>query len=400
MKSRPIFEQAKNVLKKLTSLGYEAYFVGGCVRDAVLSSPVHDIDIATSALPEEVVRIFTKTIPVGIDHGTVIVREGGISYEVTTFRTEGEYKDYRRPSTVAFTSSLERDLARRDFTFNAMAMDADYNLYDPYGGRDALKRRVIQTVGAAQERFREDPLRIMRAFRFAAKYGFSLEEETKAAAGALSYLLEKISTERKRDELLKLLSHPYASDVLASMQDLGVMNHLPGLNDLTAPHADWPALQSDSEKMALLFYLSSHKDCSGFLRDWKLPGTTAKQSEKIVSAMMRCSLPLSWHVYHTGISSAVSAFRTACAAVCVHSEDGIERLLSAYEALPIKSRTELPVSGSQVSALIGDRPGPWLGKLLQSLEHAVVTGVLSCSEEDVLHFIRRWKDERNPPSHA
>jgi tRNA nucleotidyltransferase (CCA-adding enzyme) len=397
-----LFRRASAVLKKLKQHGHEAYFVGGCVRDAILSAPVHDIDIATSARPEEVMALFPKTIPVGIEHGTIIVREGGVSYEVTTFRTEGEYADYRRPSSVSFTASLEQDLARRDFTFNAMAMDENLKVYDPFCGRQALHNKVIETVGDPRERFTEDPLRIMRAFRFAAKLGFTLETQTKRAAADLSFLLKKISAERKRDEMLKLLSSSNASSVIREMESLSCLQQLPGMefaaSELSA--AGWPALQTDAERMALLALLLKKKDTNSFLRQWKLSSSDIKKAAAILSAASVCKRPLSWHLYSEGKEIAVSAFRVCGAAAGFSTCAEEVNLDLAYQQLPIKSRSDLLVSGLQVSEWAGEKPGPWLGELLMYLEKAVVTGEISCSKEDIFQYIRRWKDERNPPSHA
>ncbi|MFC0188565.1 CCA tRNA nucleotidyltransferase [Fictibacillus aquaticus] len=396
------FTAAAAVLKKLNQHGHEAFFVGGCVRDLILKVPVNDIDIATSAKPEEVIAVFPKTIPVGIEHGTVIVREAGVSYEVTTFRTEGEYTDFRRPSSVSFTASLEQDLARRDFTFNAMAMDEEMRLYDPFGGKRALQNKVIETVGDSRERFTEDPLRIMRAFRFAAKLGFILEERTKSAAGDLAFLLKKISAERKRDEWLKLLSSPYAVRALKMMESLSCLQQLPGLSSASTElsAADWTNLRTNAERMALLALLLKKTEILHFLREWKLSSSDIKMTSAILSAVSVCRLPLSWNLYTSGVDTVISALRVcgAAAGFCTYAEE--ERMQQAYQQLPIHARSELPVSGLEVSRFTGEKPGPWLGELLMMLEKAVVTGEITCSKEDVIQYIRRWKDERNPPSHA
>src|SRR5699024_675608 len=163
-----MINQLKNaipILRTIESYGHEAYFVGGCVRDVIRKQTIKDIDIATSALPEEIQVIFSKVIPVGIDHGTVIVRYQGNSYEVTTFRDEGEYSDKRHPDEVTFIRDLKQDLARRDFTMNALAMDKDGNIIDPYGGKEDIEDNMIRTVGNARHRFNEDALRMLRAIR-------------------------------------------------------------------------------------------------------------------------------------------------------------------------------------------------------------------------------------------
>lgn len=195
------------LLEKLESAGFRAYIVGGCVRDKLLGRPVSDFDMTTDALPEQIIDVFCglKVIPTGLKHGTVTVLYQDMPFEVTTFRVDGSYSDSRRPDSVRFTASLEEDLARRDFTVNAMAMDIKGRLYDPFGGRDDLQKRVIRCVGDPQKRFTEDALRILRAVRFSSVLGFGIDEETANAALGLRGLLDNISRERCRDELTKMI---------------------------------------------------------------------------------------------------------------------------------------------------------------------------------------------------
>lgn len=185
------FVKAKAILTTLHNNGYEAYFVGGSVRDFLLHRPTDDIDIATSALPGQIIDLFPKTIDVGAVHGTVIVLHDGEQFEVTTFRTEEGYEDYRRPSHVEFVTSLHEDLKRRDFTMNAIAMTINGEIIDPFDGRKAIKKKVIQTVGNPTERFREDALRMMRAVRFLSQLSFLLCENTQSAIMENAYLLKK-----------------------------------------------------------------------------------------------------------------------------------------------------------------------------------------------------------------
>ena len=172
------FQDALPVLDIFEKNGFEAYFVGGSVRDALLHKPINDIDIATSAFPEEVKSIFKKTIDVGIQHGTVVVLFQNEPYEVTTFRTESGYQDYRRPDQVTFVRSLEEDLKRRDFTINAFAMDQKGIIKDFFQGLQDLEKKIIRAVGDPYERFHEDALRIMRAIRFQSQLNFDIEEQT------------------------------------------------------------------------------------------------------------------------------------------------------------------------------------------------------------------------------
>ena len=198
------------LLDALHGAGHAAYAVGGCVRDSLLGLDPHDWDLCTSARPEQVMELFgeEKCIPTGLQHGTVTVKQGGRLYETTTFRTEGAYSDGRHPDAVCFVPDVREDLARRDFTINAMAYSAKEGLIDPFGGRDDLAAHLVRAVGEPERRFEEDALRILRLYRFAARFGFAIDPATGAAARALGPHLDCVSAERIQEELLKLLAAP------------------------------------------------------------------------------------------------------------------------------------------------------------------------------------------------
>lgn len=203
-------EEVSYIIRKLNDNGHQAYAVGGCVRDSFLGRIPDDWDITTSALPQEVKEVFPKTIDTGIQHGTVTVRQNHKSFEVTTYRVDGEYLDGRHPKQVSFTRSLEEDLKRRDFTINAMAYNDDEGLVDIFGGIDDLDKKVIRAVGNATERFSEDALRMLRALRFSAQLDFEIEKDTFLAIKDLASTITKISAERIQVELIKLITsnHP------------------------------------------------------------------------------------------------------------------------------------------------------------------------------------------------
>lgn len=198
-------DSVQYIIDTLAAHGFEAYAVGGCVRDAILGREPDDWDITTSARPPQIKAVFPRTVDTGIAHGTVTVLRGGKGYEVTTYRIDGEYEDGRHPKEVSFTASLKEDLRRRDFTINAMAYNEETGLVDAFGGIEDLEKRRICCVGEARERFGEDALRILRGVRFAAQLGFTLDEATKEAMGELAPTLSKISAERIQVELSKLL---------------------------------------------------------------------------------------------------------------------------------------------------------------------------------------------------
>ena len=210
MKTIKLDPGAALLLDALHGAGHAAYAVGGCVRDSLLGLDPHDWDLCTSARPEQVMELFgeEKCIPTGLQHGTVTVKQGGRLYETTTFRTEGAYSDGRHPDAVCFVPDVREDLARRDFTINAMAYSAEEGLIDPFGGRDDLAAHLVRAVGEPERRFEEDALRILRLYRFAARFGFAIDPATGAAARALGPHLDCVSAERIQEELLKLLAAP------------------------------------------------------------------------------------------------------------------------------------------------------------------------------------------------
>ena len=218
-------------LKALSSIfiahGFSLYLVGGAVRDYLLSKPSHDYDFTTDARPEEIKSMFRHTIDTGIKHGTVTVLFKGESYEITTFRTESDYSDSRHPDSVTFVRSLSEDLKRRDFTINAFALDISKGeIIDEHGGFEDLKSGVIRAIGNPEERFKEDALRIMRAARFSAKLGFKIEENTKNAMTKLSSTIKKVSEERIREELFRLIDSPFPRLGLKNMEDTGLMEEI------------------------------------------------------------------------------------------------------------------------------------------------------------------------------
>lgn len=217
-----IDEKCLYILRKLEKSGFEAYIIGGCVRDMIMGRQVNDFDITTNALPEQIIEVFAdeKTIPTGIKHGTVTVMYENEPFEVTTFRIDGEYSDCRRPDSVEFTSSLREDCARRDFTMNAIAMDCNGNISDFFGGIQDIEKRIIRCVGDPEQRFMEDALRILRAVRFSSTLEFDIEENTAEFALKLRKNLDFVSAERIRAELVKLICGKNCIDVMLNYREI------------------------------------------------------------------------------------------------------------------------------------------------------------------------------------
>lgn len=214
-------ENVNKIIQTLMDAGYEAYAVGGCVRDTILGRTPDDYDVTTSATPEQVKKLFRRTIDTGIQHGTVTIMMGKEGYEVTTYRIDGEYEDHRHPKEVLFTPNLIEDLKRRDFTINAMAYNETNGIVDEFHGMDDLEHGIIRCVGEPSERFTEDALRIMRAVRFSAQLGYRIEKKTKQSAAELAENLRAISVERIQVELVKLITsaHP---DYMRTAYELGI----------------------------------------------------------------------------------------------------------------------------------------------------------------------------------
>lgn len=214
--------QSAEILNILENAGFEAYLVGGCVRDTIMNRTFHDTDITTNALPEQIIEVFKnyKTIPTGIKHGTVTVILNSIPYEITTYRIDGKYSDSRRPDSVEFTTSLREDLARRDFTINAIAMNSKGEISDYFNGTDDIRNKIIRCVGCPEKRFEEDALRIMRAVRFSSQLGFEIEQKTAKAIHSMKDRLKNISKERIREELDKLICGKNCLNVLLEYSDI------------------------------------------------------------------------------------------------------------------------------------------------------------------------------------
>ncbi|MEI2665676.1 CCA tRNA nucleotidyltransferase [Rossellomorea sp. LJF3] len=391
-----IFQQAVPVLKKLEKAGFEAYFVGGSVRDYLLRRTINDVDIATSAYPEEVKMIFRKTIDIGIEHGTVLVLEEGREYEITTFRTESSYTDYRRPDKVEFIRSLDGDLKRRDFTMNSMAMDGDGTIIDPYHGREDIQNRLIRTVGSPEMRFTEDALRMMRAVRFVSQLGFNLESSTLTSLRDHSTLLEHIAVERKTMEFEKILAGRWKQEGLNLLVDTDLYKELPFLNGYGTQlkaFADLPGLNSlnkDQAWLVLLTYIGV-EDAQAFLKGWRLPTKMIRiRSKELDILKERQSGWTKTLLYRAGLDAAVNVEKVYG---CLEpsSDFSVERVVEQYRKLAISSRQELEVTGTDLMTWADQKGGPWVKERLLEIESAIINETIPNDKEE----IRRWLESCN-----
>jgi tRNA nucleotidyltransferase (CCA-adding enzyme) len=387
------FQAALPVLEKIEQAGFEAYFVGGSVRDHILGLAIHDVDIATSAYPEEIKEIFKRTVDTGIQHGTVTVLMGDDSYEITTFRTESGYQDYRRPDKVTFVRSLADDLKRRDFTINALAVDKNGQVIDKFDGLKDLDKKIIRAVGHAEERFHEDALRMMRAVRFQAQLNFKIEEKTAQAIADNAPLLAKIAIERIREEFVKMMLSQNWQTGLADFIKLGLSEYCPGFKDQKLELAELldvkDAKFSDEEAAfsAIGYVLSlNHQEFNKFLRDWKVSNKTREISLNTLNLLHLFEsqdFDL-WNIYKLGTDN---LNRTIELSKIFQIEFDYTNLKQKVDQISIKSSHDLELTGKNVCEILDVKPGPIIGKSMSQMERAVVEGNVSNNFDDLRHYL-------------
>ena len=366
----------RSILRTLKIHGYPSCIVGGCVRDLILGTEPNDWDIATAARPEEVMELFPDSIPTGIKHGTVTVRSDSRFVEVTTFRSDGEYADHRHPDTVSFVGDLNTDLSRRDFTMNAIAVTSDGDIIDPYKGVEDISAGIIRCVGIPEKRFDEDALRMLRAFRFSARLGFEIEPETLRAIEENAELTARLSSERVRDEIEKMLLTA-CPEILFHVIDCGLLDsylkkHLSrddGLLRIAAlkkrPVPRW-ALFS-----AILLADECISDVKSFLVSLHLDGKTIRCCS-VACEMLKKAPPENrkeWKIllHRHGIDSVI------CAALCwdaIYDEEFepfLQEIIRSGECFTLK---ELAVNGKDLAAI--GLCGKQLGDMLEFLLEYVI----------------------------
>lgn len=376
---------SRGVVSKLLSAGYEAVFVGGAVRDLLLGKEASDIDIATSATPEEVKEVFPNTVDVGIQHGTVLVLYEGEPIEVTTYRTEGTYSDHRRPDEVTFVRSLEEDLKRRDFTMNAMALSLDGRLIDPFGGKQDIDNRLIRAVGAAEERFKEDALRMFRAIRFSSVLGFAIEDSTCGAIGLLAKEIEHIAAERLKAEWDKLFLGKEPTKAFEYIRETGIGAHLPAYPEtFRAASCMQGPFQASLEGWATLMM-------AGDLEPLQLASAyKMSNAEKTFLRSIHAVLQTREAQFYSNIDYYRWGEQVLLAAEaiyqCLHPDNpflGPDEIREKIAALPIRSKQELAVTGTDLLAWSKSKGGRWVGEWLDTIERAVILGDCRNDSEEI-----------------
>lgn len=436
---------ARRILQTLNNAGYEACLVGGCVRDLLRGVEPHDWDICTSALPEETERCFAgrRVIETGLKHGTVTVIEEGGPYEITTYRTEGPYSDSRRPDFVHFVPDLEQDLARRDFTMNAIAMDLQGNLRDPYGGADDIKSRLIRCVGKPDQRFQEDGLRVMRALRFSACFGYAIEEHTAQAVHENRAILDRVAAERINVELCKLLVGKGAGNALRQYPDV-FCQFWPQLGPLVTLeqnnpwhcwggwehtiHAVEGAPTDVTLRLAMLLHDIGKPACkstdeNGIDHFYGHPAVSAQLAEQMLRALKfdnktreRVVLLVERHdaqlpprsqvirrwLNRLGPEAFFQLLEVKRAdnmgqtlekvrgrlAELEEIRDKAEQILAEHQCLALK---DLAVDGRDVMAA-GIAPGPAVGQMLEELLERVLSGEIPNERDALLNWIAHYKN--------
>jgi tRNA nucleotidyltransferase (CCA-adding enzyme) len=400
------------ICRELSRHGYKGWVVGGCLRDLLRGQPAADWDVATSARPEQVQKVFSRVIPTGIQHGTVTVRLGGNGYELTTLRGEGAYSDGRRPDSVEFVDDIAADLARRDFTVNAMAYDPiEQALIDPFGGLGDLDARLIRAVGRAEERFSEDGLRVLRAARFAATLEFEIEAATEAAIRPTLDTFRKVSAERVRDEWLKALKARAPSRAFAVMARTGILEATcPFLAALPEGElsAALRALDASACELGLRMaaLLSSWWDDPGALDDWLGRYRFSNQERELIGSLVRHHrTPWGEPPDHAGlrrfaarvrresvagildVSLRVAEARGDARAVS-HAQRWRTELAAALTPTAALTGKELAIGGRDLMSELQLAPGPRLGKLLDALLDRVLDEPALNTRESLLALAR------------
>lgn len=378
IQKEPLFLEALPVMQQLVDAGYEAYFVGGSVRDMLLHKPISDVDIATSATPQEVKEIFSHTVDVGIEHGTVMVIHHKEGYEVTTFRTEEGYEDFRHPDKVTFVRSLEEDLKRRDFTINALAIGIDDQLIDFFDGIGDLERQCIRCVGDAKERFNEDALRMFRAVRFVGQLGFQIEEETKNAISLLKMNLSKVAVERMKVEFEKMIQSSYRKDALKLFVETGLYQACPlfdGKEDILLKLAEFPLKEMSVLQAWILFVDKlnlTDKEVTHLLKSWK------SSNEQIRDVLVgyktyRARKEDEWNFFLAYACPYEVACEVEQLLIAQAKSTSMEVLESTYQSLPICSMNDIQLNGHDIIRILKlDKKGPIIGQVLKMVEKMIL----------------------------
>lgn len=380
-------EASRKVIEVLEAAGYEAVFVGGAVRDFVLGKPAKDIDIATSAEPDEVKAVFPYTIDIGIEHGTVLVIMDSEPIEVTTYRTDGTYTDHRRPDTVHFVRSLKEDLLRRDFTMNALAMTKNGELIDLFGGKEDLAQQLIRAVGNPTDRFQEDALRMLRAVRFSSVLNFAIDTQTLQAIRENAERLQSVSIERIKAEMDRLFLGVNPSKAFHYFQETGLHQYLPLFPSSTQLLVQLPSFRIAKEGWAAFMVLGQFS-ANAMVKAYRLSKEERQFLQQIEQLMMkRTAGPYIIEDYYDHSLHVLQT--TERLYRFLHNQplnNAFEEIENRKKSLPLQSKEELVIRGSDLITWSGDKGGAWTSAWLEKIEREVLHG--RCPND--LNVIKEW----------
>lgn len=384
------WQSAMDVIAKIENAGYEAFIVGGAVRDYYLKKESADVDVATSALPHEVQAIFTQTIDVGIDHGTVLVLDCGEPIEVTTYRTESTYSDHRRPDEVHFVRDLPEDLKRRDFTMNAMALRNSGEFVDLFNGRQDIDAKVIRAVGVPAERFQEDALRMLRAIRFSAQMDFSIEENTFKAIQEQVASIGFIAMERVQVEISKIWTSSNPVRAIHYIQWAGLDNYLPGEFDAI----EWEPFQTTNRQIGWAYFCLVNGQDVSLLSAYRCSNKDKQFVKQVLHAFEKLQNEgwgqIDYLLFELDILQIAHQFATWQYVPTTVSFDQIGKI---KHALPIQHKNELAISGNDLLQWTSQKPGSWLQDALQAALLAVVNGQIKNDKEQLKGWFHAFNNE-------
>ena len=392
------WEASKKIIETLQQQGFEAYVVGGAVRDIVLGKPATDIDIATSAIPEEVKAAFPRSIDVGIAHGTIVVLMDNCAIEVTTFRTDGKYLDHRRPTDVTFVRSLKEDMKRRDFTMNAMALTRDEEIIDLFGGKKDIQNGIIRTVGDPNHRFAEDALRMLRAIRFSAQLNFQLEEKTSEAITNNATNIQNISVERITKEFEKIWLSDFPVNAMKEIEKTKIGQWLPGsLNWSSEMWGQFKDNKATVHGWAFLSLLQNKDKQEKIPNLYRLSNQQKIEIQRIVKAV---------NIREQRFFSTVDLYQFSEETLVIAEKfaniffPSIERadtttIIEMKKTLPIQSIKELSITGNDLMNWLDKPGGPWLKEMLNEIVQAILHKEIDNHPEQIKEWIKNESRHKN-----
>lgn len=396
MNDKAPFLTAIPVMQQLTNHGYEAYFVGGAVRDYLMARPINDIDMTTSATPDEIEALFDHTIPIGKEHGTINVVWQGDNYEITTFRTEGAYIDHRRPSEVYFVRDLYQDVERRDFTINAIAMDAQFNILDHFNGQQDIAAKIIRTVGDPRERFDEDALRILRGLRFKSQLGFTIDATTYDAMVEKTADISHLAIERIMVELEKLLAGNYVSETFSTLQDLHIWDYLPYFKEMPMERIHITEPVTLPQFLAIVMYQSERHVNT---KQLKRSNDEIRHAQHLLQALKQAptltsKTELRQFVYDFGetlcreLLDMQALLETNAISQPSKLIFNAETVSEIWQTLAITHRQQLAIDGKVLMQTFDKKAGPWLKDTLRRAECAVVQQQVTNTEQEIIEWVK------------